>query len=519
MTISMKKMAITVFAGMMIGLLSVLPSLADSTVTITGNTSAGENQPGWMFNRDTNTDTPFEFNTDAASIGTGSLYVMPIGATAADKFIGENFINTGITNVNSISYDFKIGSGGDAADKDHFYMNVYANFGVSADDKFYDCRYNVIPTTGSLAGFTTVTFDPTLSYPVTTRGGAEASPFTCPSIPADMNTLSAGSNIRAFALNVGDTSASDTGLDGYLDKVVVSLNDVSGVTTYDFEPVPETVTVTIDKYIDGFKATATSANNSAFPMSATWDATNIGAGTGNYDLDADGFNGNTTPYQAITSEMTAGADYSTNEVLGGAVVGASCSTGQPYALIGYSTGNTHLEAQSETPSLTIPTFTDLNNDKYVIVWNMTCPTITPTPTPVNPFDVPEQCNQNVAYNLIEGNNGSNVINGTNGHDLILAKGGSDVVNGKNGNDCIVAGEGSDVVHGDNGEDVILGGGGSDSLYGDTGQDKLYGEGGSDSLRGGNGNDELIGGAGSDAARGEAGNQDMCVAESENTCEL
>lgn len=143
----------------------------------------------------------------------------------------------------------------------------------------------------------------------------------------------------------------------------------------------------------------------------------------------------------------------------------------------------------------------------------------PTPTPVNPFDVPEQCNQNIAYNLIEGTNGSNVINGTNGADLILAKGGSDVVNGKDGDDCIVAGNGSDVVRAGNGNDVVLGGAGSDSLFGDGDDDTIFGEGGSDSLRGGAGNDTLHGGAGSDAARGDAGTQDTCTAEAKATCEL
>lgn len=209
-------------------------SMAATTVVVTGNTSAGENQPGWMFNRDVSTSTPYTFNTDAASIGSGSLYVEPIGATPANKFIAENFINTPMANVNSISYDFQIGSGGTNDSEEHFYMNVYANFGVSPDDKFYDCRYNVVPTTGSTAGFTTVTFDPTQSYPVATRGGASASPFTCPAVPADMDTLSAGSNIRAFSLNVGDTSANDTGLNGYLDKVVTNLD--SDTITYDFEP-------------------------------------------------------------------------------------------------------------------------------------------------------------------------------------------------------------------------------------------------------------------------------------------
>ncbi len=211
---------------------SLSASAATSTQMVTGNTAAGENQAGWLFNRDMSTSTPYEFNTDEASIGAGSLYVKPIGATAANKFIAENFVLAPVADVNSVSYDFKIGAGGEESDKVHFYMSVYANFGSSDPLKFYDCRYNVVPTVGSTAGFTTVTFDPTQAYPVTTRS---TSPHACPAVPADMDTLSAGSSIRVFALNVGDTSVNDLGLDGYLDNVVV---DASGdVTTYDFEPV------------------------------------------------------------------------------------------------------------------------------------------------------------------------------------------------------------------------------------------------------------------------------------------
>jgi hypothetical protein len=203
---------------------------ASSTVVVTANTSAGENQPGWMFNRDTSTDTPFVFNEDQHSIGDGALYVQPIGSTAADKFVGENFLNEPIANVDFISYDFMIGSGSDDTDEEQFYMNVYANFGVSSDTKFYDCRYNVVPTSGSTTDWTTVTFDPNQAYDVTQRGD---SPYTCPAIPAQMDNLSAGSNIRAFSISVGDTSTSDVGLSGYLDNVVVNLDN--GTTVYDFE--------------------------------------------------------------------------------------------------------------------------------------------------------------------------------------------------------------------------------------------------------------------------------------------
>lgn len=201
----------------------------NQTVIITGNTSAGENQPGWYFNRDANNDTPIEFNTDEASIGFGSLYVKPIGTNGPDKFIGENFINTALADVDSISFDFLMGSSTNA---NQFYMNVYTNFGVSDDLKFYDCRYDVIATVGSTTNFTTVTFDPTQAYPVTQR---TTSPYTCPAIPAQMDILSPGSNIRAFSINLGQTNASDAGMSGYFDNVVVSTT--GGSTTYDFEPV------------------------------------------------------------------------------------------------------------------------------------------------------------------------------------------------------------------------------------------------------------------------------------------
>lgn len=348
-----------------------------TTIVVTGDTAAGENQPGWMFNRDISTSTPFAFNTNQASIGTGSLNVLPIGATASNKMVAENFINTPVANVNSISYDFRIGSGGIDTQEEQFYMNVYANFGVSDDLKFYDCRYNIVPTVGSVAGFTTVTFDPTQAYPVATRTGGSASPFTCPAIPADMDTLSAGSNIRMFALNVGDTSLSDVGLDGFLDKVIVNTDSL--VTTYDFEPapLPSFVKVTIAKFINGVQATAENTGGASFPMTASWSAENIGTGSGNYSLSSTGFN-NPTPYQATTSDMTVGANYSTYEN-----TDTVCTPETPYVLAGYTTGDTLEGAMEAEASLTAPEFTNLQGDKFVIVWNRTC---VPLPVHMSPAD-------------------------------------------------------------------------------------------------------------------------------------
>ncbi len=216
-------------------------SVEPTTVIVTGDTSAGENQPGWLFNRDFTTSTDYEFTSDEASIGSGSVYAGPItnsnySGTPGnnpnwDKFVAENFIGTTMGNVDSISYDFKIGSGGDASKKDHYYMNVYANFASSSPTKFYDCRYNILPSSGSTSNWTTVTFDPTQNYSVTTRTGGDPSPQACPSSPAAMGD---DAYIRVFSLNLGDTSANDTGLDGYFDNVVVQTTNA--ITVYDFEP-------------------------------------------------------------------------------------------------------------------------------------------------------------------------------------------------------------------------------------------------------------------------------------------
>lgn len=210
----------------------------NSTVVVSGDTFDSVEYSGWLFNRDTSTQTPYIFTFDKASIGNGSLYVEPITNTINgnnDKFIGELFFNEEITNFESVSYDFLIGSGGTVADANHFYLNVYANFGETPFPNYYDCKYDVVPSAGSTSDWTTVSFDPTqeITNPshITTRS---SSPYTCPSTPADMDLQSPGSTIHFVSINVGDTSGNDDDLDGYYDNVVVTYAD--GTTVYDFEP-------------------------------------------------------------------------------------------------------------------------------------------------------------------------------------------------------------------------------------------------------------------------------------------
>lgn len=189
-------------------------------------------------------------------------------------------------------------------------------------------------------------------------------------------TADASADGTIFTLDgtvAADGSISGTWSDNYQGgERVGTFSTEAGVAT-EIE-LPETVKVTIVKYIDGALATAESADNTDFLMNASWDAENIGAGSGQFSLSETGFN-NPNPYHATTSDMTTGADYSTSEVSDSDIVGTACvEGGAPYALTGYRSGNTLSEAQAATTTMVAPSFTDMASDKYVLVLNDDCAT-------------------------------------------------------------------------------------------------------------------------------------------------
>jgi predicted extracellular nuclease len=106
---------------------------------------------------------------------------------------------------------------------------------------------------------------------------------------------------------------------------------------------------------------------------------------------------------------------------------------------------------------------------------------------------------------IVGTTGDDVINGTNGVDVIAGLGGNDTIYGGNGNDVICGDFGNDTLNGGNGNDTLLGSFGNDDLDGGNGNDSLSGGDGNDALDGGNGNDTLSGGDGTDILLGQNGN--------------
>ncbi|HYE23188.1 MAG TPA: hypothetical protein VEA92_01900 [Candidatus Paceibacterota bacterium] len=127
------------------------------------------------------------------------------------------------------------------------------------------------------------------------------------------------------------------------------------------------VFVNIYGYIDGEQATSVTADDFAFPINATWNATSTGEGSGSFNLDSG--NG----YETMTVALSAEADYALEADLSSEALGASCEEeGAEFALAGYSTGATEAEAAAAAPTSDDPSFTDLTTDQHVIVWFEDC---------------------------------------------------------------------------------------------------------------------------------------------------
>jgi len=140
-------------------------------------------------------------------------------------------------------------------------------------------------------------------------------------------------------------------------------------------------------------------------------------------------------------------------------------------------------------------------------------------TVTNRLPIGDACLENTYDNFFLLDASDNVVNGTNGRDIIIGYGGKDTLNGLDGDDCIAGGDGDDkiygtyghdIIYGDDGKDTISGGTGNnlifggaddDTLDGGIGHDVIHGDGGRDNIQGGNGLDEIHGGDDNDTING------------------
>ncbi|MEM7566758.1 MAG: hypothetical protein AAF321_05950, partial [Pseudomonadota bacterium] len=112
-----------------------------------------------------------------------------------------------------------------------------------------------------------------------------------------------------------------------------------------------------------------------------------------------------------------------------------------------------------------------------------------------------------------------MLNGTEGREVIIGEGGADTISGGAERDTLEGGEGDDVIFGGAGVDRIFGENGDDQLFGGrsedadyieggSGRDQIYSNGGKDTIFGGN-DDDIIGtGEGDDSASGGTGRDTM-----------
>jgi VCBS repeat-containing protein len=103
-----------------------------------------------------------------------------------------------------------------------------------------------------------------------------------------------------------------------------------------------------------------------------------------------------------------------------------------------------------------------------------------------------------------GTAGDDMLTGTAGADVFIARAGDDTIDGLGGDDVVCARAGRDTIRGGAGDDTIRGGAGADGLGGNRGNDTIRGDGQADTIRGHSGNDVLTGGAADDVVRGGAG---------------
>lgn len=205
---------------------------AAGTITITGNTAAAENQPGWMFNRNVENPAPYTFNFDVHSLGIGGLFVGPVTDVDTNKFVAEYFPGTLKTSdVRSISYDYMLGSQRPDTDAQFITLSVLANIDDSTND--FDCRYDYVAVSGPVGSFVKpVVFAEMAPSSVTKHGDRVA---TC---APTLSSMPEGSYVRVITLTVGNDTAADAGLTAYFDNVEISL--LNDTTNFNFEPAPKT---------------------------------------------------------------------------------------------------------------------------------------------------------------------------------------------------------------------------------------------------------------------------------------
>lgn len=197
-------------------------------------------------------DNEFQFITTNDALLGDTAFRGAIGVDTGDEKVILQYESTplydedenslagrSLSDLEYIEYSFKALAchGTETECPEQFYLNVYSKADPPRSAGWYDCAFDFTPTEGGVENgdWTTIRYTRD-SVPGNTRCGSGGTDNACSDCPvgtswgtvADLNEgyeMGASTNqILIFALNMGDRSADDDGLEGLYDRVVIKLH-------------------------------------------------------------------------------------------------------------------------------------------------------------------------------------------------------------------------------------------------------------------------------------------------------
>lgn len=336
---------------------------------------------------------------------------------------------------------------------------------------------------------------------------------------------STGSSLSAAMAGATSTATPTVTVNG--DQYIIVWNQTCQVTP--------PLKVHILKYLDGQKATSTSPTYQ-FPMTATWKTANLDGGattTGTYVL-GNNHGGAPDLYGADTAPMQAPANYSTAEITDSSSqvlpTEAACQPGK-YRLLGYKVSSSSFADAATQATTTSASFAGLTADKWVIIYNETCPTSAPAPVlPVNAcsdtshapagytLKIGKPGNESVILQpntMFVGLGGNDTVRGPDGNYIICTGRGNTHIELGDGNDVIVDEGGNNFVRAGDGTHYVTTGNGEDHIELGDGPHTVNMGGGSNFLRVGNGDGTITGGSANDHVETGNGNHTITLGDGNN----
>jgi hypothetical protein len=216
-----------------VGALMVLPTSvahAQTSQTLPVTSFSAPYNQGWLIDENGIGGIAYPYRFEASNnppLGKGSLqFAESKSGIGPEKIFIKHEENLPATNFLSTSFSYYFAPDSAKKSPNLFYLNVYVDT-PAAGDRFYDCRYDFVATAPADGTWSSLTVG--RSTPPTAV--ASSTGVVC---GATLAALTSTDRIFRIAINGGDTSLTDEGLKGGVDKV--QIRSTTSDITYDFEP-------------------------------------------------------------------------------------------------------------------------------------------------------------------------------------------------------------------------------------------------------------------------------------------